>query len=100
MAPRIGKAKGPHDTVVAAIRRAQADALEIEAGAKRRLADEYDAAQERGEVANNGGDRSRIPIQKSATAAEIGLTHKQIHEAPTVRDAENNDARLSRRPLD
>jgi hypothetical protein len=30
--------------------RAQADALEIEAGAKRRLADEYDAAQERGEV--------------------------------------------------
>ena len=30
--------------------RAQADALEIEAGAKRRLAVEYDAAQERGEV--------------------------------------------------
>jgi len=33
-----------------AAHRAQADALEIEAGAKRRLADEYDA-QARGEVA-------------------------------------------------
>lgn len=32
----------------------QADALEIEACAERRLADEYDAAQERGEVAFSG----------------------------------------------
>ena len=31
---------------IAAAHRAQADALEIEAGAKRRLADEYDAAQD------------------------------------------------------
>src|SRR5215211_564663 len=37
-----------------ACHRAQADALEIEAGAKRRLADEYDAAQGRGEVATVG----------------------------------------------
>jgi hypothetical protein len=43
-----------HDTLIAATHRAQADALEIEAKAKRRLADEYDAAQERGEVANSG----------------------------------------------
>ncbi len=35
--------------------RAQADALEIEAMAKRRLADEYDAAQERGEVGQQTG---------------------------------------------
>jgi hypothetical protein len=38
--------------MAAAVHRAQADALEIEAKAKRRLADEYDAAQERGEVAD------------------------------------------------
>ena len=36
---------------MAAAYHAQVDALEIESGAKRRLADEYDTAQERGEVA-------------------------------------------------
>jgi hypothetical protein len=50
------------------------------AGAKRRLAEEYDAAQERGEVKANGGDRT-LPQEKSApSAADIGLTHKDIHE--------------------
>jgi hypothetical protein len=44
-AVRLGKAKRAHDEVIAAAYRAQADALEIEAQAKRRLADEYDAAQ-------------------------------------------------------
>ncbi len=39
----------------AAAYRAQADALDIEAQAKRRLADEYDAAQARGEVASSNG---------------------------------------------
>jgi hypothetical protein len=48
---RIERAKLAHDEVVAAAHRAQADALEIEAAAMRRLADEYDAGQERGEVA-------------------------------------------------
>lgn len=37
-----------HDEVISTGYRAQADALEIESMAKRRLADEYDAAQERG----------------------------------------------------
>jgi hypothetical protein len=46
--PRASHA--PH----AAAHRAQADALEIEAGAKRRLADKYDAARERGEILSNG----------------------------------------------
>src|SRR5581483_8766233 len=50
---RIAKARDAHDNVVAAAHRAQADALEIEALAKRRLADEYDSAQKRGEVASH-----------------------------------------------
>jgi hypothetical protein len=37
-----------------AVYHAQADALEIEVMAKRRLADEYDAAQDRGELRTNG----------------------------------------------
>ena len=67
-------------------------------GAKRRLADEYDGAQERREV--------RAPNERTASGREavgvkdIGLTHKQIHEARAVRDAENNDPGMVRRTLD
>ena len=55
---RLKNAKAAHDELVAAAHRAQADALEIEAAAKRRLADEYDAAQERGEIAGHSGGRN------------------------------------------
>jgi hypothetical protein len=59
-----------------------ADALEIEAMASKRLADEYDAAQERGEaVGRKGGGDSTVPERNAATAADLGLTRKQIHEA-------------------
>jgi hypothetical protein len=100
-AARLSKAKGAHDTLIAAAHRAQADALEIEAQAKRRLADEYDAAQERGEVAgpSDRHSNSRAEANK-ATATEIGLTHKEIHEARTIRDAELADPGIVRRVLD
>lgn len=52
---RIARAKDAHDEVIGAVYRAQADAALIEARAKMRLADEYDAAQDRGEVAGHGG---------------------------------------------
>jgi hypothetical protein len=69
--------------------RAQVDALEIEAKAKRRLADEYDAAQECGEVVGpSGGGNSTVPVRNAATAADLGLTRKDIHEARQVQDAE------------
>jgi hypothetical protein len=96
---RLSKAKQAHDDLIGAAYRAQADALEIEAQAKRRLADEYDAAQERGEVASNGG--SRIPKQSSGpTAADIGISTKSIHEARELRDAEEADPGIVRRVLD
>jgi hypothetical protein len=60
----------------------------IKALAKRRLADEYDAAQERGEVVGPADRRSNSrPEANKATASDIGLTHKEIHEARQVRDA-------------
>ncbi len=101
-AARLSKAKGAHDALIAAAHRAQADALEIEAKAKRRLADEYDAAQERGEVKANGGDRvSTVSKKNSApSASDIGLTRKDIHEAREIRDAENTDPGIVRRTLD
>lgn len=56
--------------------------------AKRRLADEYDAAQDRGDVQSRGGDGSSK--RELPTAADIGLTHKEIHEARQIRNAERD----------
>jgi hypothetical protein len=48
-------------------------------------------AQERGEVAKQGGARNfKIPKENfETTTADIGLTLKQVHEARAVRDAEH-----------
>lgn len=92
-AGRMAKAKKAHEEVMSAVYRAQADALLIEARAKMRLADEYDAAQARGEVGQSGtrtdlvGDHNEVP----ATAADIGLRRDEIHEARKLRDAEKAD---------
>lgn len=98
-AGRLAKAKQAHDTVLSQVYRAQAEALLIESRAKMRLAEEYDAAQDRGEVAKAGGDKSKLPDQNFATAADIGLTHKDIHEARQVRDAEKADPGIAQRAL-
>ena len=97
-AARLHKAKGAHDELIAAAHRAQADALEIEAGAKRRLADEYDAAQERGEIKSVGKPNSSNP-EELVGVNDIGLTHKDIHEARLIRDAEVADPGIVRRTL-
>ena len=50
--------------------------------AKRRLAHAYNAAQERGEVQRHGGQGKRdVPQENIPSVTEIGLTHKQVHEA-------------------
>jgi hypothetical protein len=70
----------------------------IEARAKIRLADEYDAAQERGEVASGGtenlkrGDAPGLDVSHAgkATQADIDLTADDVRDAREVRDAEKN----------
>jgi hypothetical protein len=100
-AGRLASAKGAHDRLVAAAHRAQADALLIESGAKRRLADEYDDAQERGEVASStDGSLGRSNGERPATSADIGLTRKQVYEARQIRDAEGRDPGVIKRTLD
>ncbi len=100
--------------------RAQADALEIEALAKRRLADGYDAAQEQGEVATQGRPKKMFPdgtffqgneaeVMREKTEEELrdfldmppaplkempGLTRKDIFEARQIRDAGDADPGL------
>lgn len=100
-AARLSRAKAAHDDLVAAAHRAQADALEIEAAAKRRLADEYDAAQARGEVHRHGGQLPRdVADSNIPSAADLGLRRDQIHEARLIRDAEAADPGVVRRTLD
>lgn len=99
---RMAKAKAAHTEVLAAIRATQAQALEIEAKANERLADEYDAAQERGEVATQARHGGSVPAGNAApvTAADLGLTRKDIHEARQVRDAEKASPGIVKRTLD
>ena len=98
-ASRLSRAKSAHDELIAAAHRAQADALEIEAAAKRRLADEYDAAQARGEVAKRGWE-SGVEKHNITTSADLGLRRDQIHDARLIRDAEIADPGIVRRTLD
>jgi hypothetical protein len=99
LAARLARAKKVHDDLIAAAFRARADALEIEALAKRRLADEYDAAQERGEVVGRKGGGSTLPDRKGVTSADVGLTYKEIHEARQIRGAEKRDPGLPENQL-
>jgi hypothetical protein len=79
LAARLAKFKSAHDTVIAACRKAQADALVIEVRAQCRLADEYDAAQERGEVASGKG---RGPAGGIAAAVSPGGMGQATGSAP------------------
>ena len=98
-AARLQKAKGAHDELIVAAHRAQAGALEIEAQAKRRLADEYDAAQERGELKKAGNPNSSR-TEELPGIGELGLNHREIHEARQFRDAEKMEPGIVRRVLD
>lgn len=101
-AGRLARAKEAHDTVLAQVYRAQADALLIESRAKMRLAEEYDAAQDRGEVRRPGQRGKAIPGENSfspPTVDEAGLSAKEIHEARQVRDAEKADPGVTARTL-
>src|SRR5690606_37179442 len=66
-----------------------------------RLADEYDAAQERGEVAAPGQRGKAVPDGNGiSTAADVGLSGKQIFEARQIRDAIREEPGIVRRALD
>ena len=102
-AARLTRAKAAHDDLIAAAHRAQAHALEIEAAAKRRMADEYDTAQAQGDVGQQGArtDLVRDANDVAATAADLGLNRReQIHDARIIRDAEAAEPGLIGRTLD
>lgn len=92
------------DSLIAEVHRAQANALAIRARAEMRLAEEYDAAQERGEVVGaHDGAKKRVDDDNAispATAADLGLRRDEIHEARRLRDAEAADPGVIQRTLD
>ena len=63
-----------------------------------RLADEYDQAQERGEI-RSANERTTSSVE-AVGVVDLGLTHKQVHEARQIRDAEAADPGIVRRTLD
>lgn len=65
-----------------AVDRSAADAVEIETLAKRNLADENDAAQDRGEISIAGNSSTRKELN---SAAGIGSSHKDGHDARFIR---------------
>lgn len=95
-AARMATAKDAHDELISKVTRAQADALDIEARAKRRLADEYDAAQKRGEVAGQGN----IPNRNVSKLADLGISSKDIHEGRIIGDAEEADPGIVHRVIE
>ncbi len=97
-ATRLARAKGAHDELIAAGHRVQADALEIEARAKRRLADEYDAAQERGEIRTQR-DNQAFSASEKARGSDF-IQPKELHEARIIRDAEEAQPGIIREALD
>jgi len=99
-AGRYAKAQKAHDDILVAVSRAKADALDIEARAIRRLADEYDAAQERGELASVGKPVIVPDGNNKATTAEVGIDRKEIHEARKLRDAEKASPGKTRAVID
>jgi hypothetical protein len=101
-AGRMARAKQAHDSLIADVHRAQANALAIRARAEMRLAEEYDAAQARDEVAGHGGARNFkvTPDNVEPTAADLGLRRDEIHEARQIRDAEQAEPGLIRRAID
>lgn len=65
-----------------------------------RLADKYDAAQERGEVRTRADNQhASSKAEEAVGVSDIGLTHKAIHEARQIRDAEEADPGVIKRPL-
>lgn len=95
-AGRMARAKQAHDSIVSEVHRAQAHALAIRARAEMRLAEEYDDAQERGEILSNGERSFSAPEKVSGTSI---LPPKDLHEARQFREAERADPGVINRTI-
>lgn len=100
---KMARARGAHDEVAASAYRAEADALEIRAMASKILAEKYEQAQERGEVAKPGGivgstfqDRKGQLI----TLKELGIAPSTMSRYRDIKNIEEEDPGFIRASLD
>jgi hypothetical protein len=98
-AARIMRAKEAHDSLIADVHRSQAHALAIRARAEMRLAEEYDAAQERGEARRAGNPQLAPDSADCVTRDDVG-GKKALEDARAIRDAEQADPGVVQRTLD
>lgn len=101
---RVSQKAAAHADVIARAHRAQADALLIISKADAQIADEYGAAQERGEVEKHGGNRLGTKITDDnlalPTLKDLGLSANQVFAARQIRDAEAAQPGIVARALD
>jgi hypothetical protein len=98
-AARLARSIDAHGHVVGTAHRLKADALAIELRAQRRIADEYDAAQERGEVRQAGNPAFSNSPEGAANRDDLGISRHQLTEFRQVRDAEDRDPGIVERTL-
>lgn len=106
MAARAAKRLTASAGLVAKAHRLQGDALLIEAQARIRIADEWDAAEQRGEISRGGrpprdAGEGEKPVSdgNGFTARDTGLTRKEISEARKLRDAEQRQPGIAERAI-
>ena len=102
-AARMARARGAHDEVVAAALRAEADALYIKAMAEKRLAEEYEAAAKRGEVALPGGivgSTFRDRKGELPTVKDLGLAYSTMSRFRDIKKLEEDEPGFIRNSLD
>ena len=95
------KAKFARDDVVLACHDTMANAAAIEALAKAEFAKLYSEAQKRGEVGQAGRPKT-VPDESGfvpATAAELGISRKEIFEGRMILEAEKADPGIVKRVL-
>jgi hypothetical protein len=68
---RLARIKGAGDELMAKVLRLQADALELEARAAMRIAEEYQNAQRAGLLAQHGGDRKSEEFKSSDSSSAL-----------------------------
>ena len=92
--------------LVAKAHRLQGDALLIEAQARMRIADEWDNAEANGQISRGGrpakhqGDGEKpVSNGNGFTAADTGLSRKQISEARQLRNAERKSPGIAERAI-
>lgn len=89
-AARVAKVKKAHDDLQTEINELIGEAMKIEVQAAVRLADEYDVAQERGEVGRTTRKDIVVDGNDVPSAADLGLRRDEIHNARKIRDADKD----------